>query len=67
VEFVSPPEATPDRDIDVDDVPLQFYTMRNILGVAPVPRIANRSIVEDLLAAIGEEPCLDDEALKVKE
>jgi hypothetical protein len=67
VEFVSPPEATPDLDINADDAPCQFHTMRNILGIAPVPRIANKIIVEDLLAAIGEQPCLADEALKVKE
>jgi hypothetical protein len=67
VEFVSPPVDTPDLDADADDAPHRFRAMRNILDLAPTPRLADRSIVEDLLAAIREEPGSIDEALQVKE
>jgi hypothetical protein len=67
VEFVSPPVNTPNLYDDANDAPHRFHTMQNILGPAPTPRLADRSIVEDLLAAIGEEPGSADEALQVKE
>jgi hypothetical protein len=67
VEFVSPPLNTSDLDDDADDAPRRFRAMRNILDPAPTPGLADKSIVEDLLAAIGEEPGSADEALQVKE
>jgi hypothetical protein len=66
-EFVSPPVTMPDLDVDVDDALHRFYAMRNILCTNPVPGHADRGVVEDLLAAIGEEPKSVDEAMKVKE
>jgi hypothetical protein len=64
---VSPLVDTPDLDVGTDDAPLHFRTMRNILSLAPMLRLVDRGIVEDLLAAIGEEPAFVEEALKTKE
>jgi hypothetical protein len=55
IEFVSPPTAMPDLDIGARvgacDTPLFFPTMKNILGSASSPRVTERVVVEDLLAA----------------
>jgi hypothetical protein len=67
VEFMSPSTCTPDLDNRADNVPRRFRTMRNILGQNPISTPTDRGIVEDLLAAIGEEPATTEEALKVDE
>jgi hypothetical protein len=41
--------------------------MKNILESAQHLGVANRGIMEDLLAAIGDEPCSTDKALKTEE
>jgi hypothetical protein len=67
VEFMSPSTCTPDLDNRADNVPRHFCTMWNILGQNPMSAPTDRGIVEDLLAAIGEEPATIEEALKVDE
>jgi hypothetical protein len=67
VEFVSPLMTTLDLDANADDAPRRFRAMWNILGVAPTSGIADRGIVQELLAAIEEEPGSTEEALEVKE
>jgi hypothetical protein len=67
VEFVSPLMTTLDLDANADDAPRRFRAMWNILGVAPTSGIADRGIVQELLAAIEEEPGSTEEVLEVKE
>jgi hypothetical protein len=67
IEFMLPLSTMPDLDIEACDTPLRFCAMKNILGVASPPGVIERGIVEDLLAAMGEEPSSVDEALQVKE
>jgi hypothetical protein len=57
--------VTPDNN--ANNAPHRFRAMRNILGVAPASWLTDRSIIENLLAAIGEQPGTMDESLKAKE
>jgi hypothetical protein len=41
--------------------------LENILGPSSPPGLADREITKELLAAINEEPCSADEALRVEE
>jgi hypothetical protein len=67
VEHDSPPADNPDLDADHDDAPHRFRTLQNILGPGSPPGLANRGIAEELLAAINEEPCSVEEALRIEE
>jgi hypothetical protein len=67
VEFVTPLTASPDLDADHDDAPRHFRTLENIMGPAAAPAHADREIIEELLAAIGDEPYSAEEALKIDE
>jgi hypothetical protein len=67
VEHASPPVDSPDLDANHDDAPRRFYMLENILGPSSPPGLADREITKELLAAINEEPCSADEALRVEE
>lgn len=68
VEFVTPPSGVPDLDRDHDDdVPLRFRTLNNLLQASSPPVPADRTVTEELLVAIGEEPATAEEAKHVKE
>jgi hypothetical protein len=62
VEYATPPSGRPDIDAEASDAPLRFRRMDDILGQAPQPRQADRQVVRELLAAIGDEPALVEEA-----
>jgi hypothetical protein len=58
VEFVSPPDGTPDLNANHDDgVPLRFRTLENVLGLVEIPDLAEREFVvdEDLLLATDDD------------
>jgi hypothetical protein len=62
IEHTTPPSASP--NLDTDDVPRRYRRLEDILGVAPQPMLADRQVIDELLAAIGGEPVSADEALK---
>jgi hypothetical protein len=63
VRHATPPAETPDVDEDADGAPLQFSTMANLLGNGHWVA-TNTWPIEELLAAISEEPATVEEALK---
>jgi hypothetical protein len=67
VEHASPPADNPDLDADHDDASRRFRTLQNILGPGSPPSLTDQGITEELLAAINEEPCSVDEALRIEE
>jgi hypothetical protein len=67
VEHATPPTESPDLDMEHDDAPRRFRRLENILGPGSPPGLTNQEVIEELLAAINEEPSSADEALKVKE
>jgi hypothetical protein len=63
IEYATPPSGSPDIDAEAGDAPLMFRRMDDILGHAPQPGQADMQVVEELLAAIGDEPASVGEAL----
>jgi hypothetical protein len=64
---VSPPAKTPDLDAEVGNTPCRFHALDDILGAVPIVGNADIEVVEELLAAIGEESSSAVETFKVKE
>jgi hypothetical protein len=60
----TPPNASPDLDAEVEDAPLRFRRVDDVLDPAPVPGLANRWLMGELLAAISNEPSSVDDALR---
>jgi hypothetical protein len=44
VEHATPPSASPDLDVDVDDAPRHYRRMMDILRTAPMVVLADRQI-----------------------
>jgi hypothetical protein len=40
--LVTAPNASPDLDAEAEDAPLRFRRVDDVLGLTPVPRLANR-------------------------
>jgi hypothetical protein len=51
-------------DAEVEDAPLRFRRVDDVLGPTPVPGLANRWLMGELLAAISNEPSSVDDALR---
>jgi hypothetical protein len=61
---VTPPNASPDLDAEVEDAPLRFRRVDDVLGPTPGPRLADRQLTGELLAAISNDPSSVDVSLR---
>jgi hypothetical protein len=66
VEHVSPCTVTPVINKEADGVPLQFWSMADLLGGVPQHDAGMTQHIEELLAAIGDEPTIVEDAFKGK-
>jgi hypothetical protein len=65
VEFATPPTVTPDLDADHDDdAPRRYKTLEHILGLGNARVQNGMGLVEELLAAVGDEPATTEEAIQ---
>jgi hypothetical protein len=65
VKHVSPPSIEPDLDFEHDeDVPLAFCRIDNVLGLAEVPGLAERVLLDELHTVSAEEPASLEEAVR---
>ena len=65
VEFATPPTVTPDLDADHDDdAPRRYKTLEHILGSGNARVQNDMGFVEELLAAVGDEPATTEEAIQ---
>jgi hypothetical protein len=62
VEYATPPDLDVDHD---DDAPQRYRMLESVLVAENVPEQGGDVAIEELLIAIGEEPYLVDEALKI--
>jgi hypothetical protein len=60
IEHATPPNASRDLDEDVDDASHSYRRLDDVLRPAPLPGLADRQVIDELLAAIGDEPVSGD-------